>query len=177
MTDASTTQSPDDAHTETTDQLVFQNPVDRFPVVEAPKQDQPEPGLDADLEPKTDRGEFSYRGTGRLQGRRALITGADSGIGAAVAIAFAREGASVALNYLPDEEEDAQWVKGVIEKSGGTVALFPGDLTDRSFCEGLPDKAADALGGSTPWGTTPESRSRRRASRTSPTSSSRTPSR
>ncbi len=147
MTDASTTQSPDDAHTETTDQLVFQNPVDRFPVVEAPKQDQPEPGLDADLEPKTDRGEFSYRGTGRLTGRRALITGADSGIGAAVAIAFAKEGADVALNYLPDEEEDAQWVKGVIEKAGRKVVLLPGDLTDRTFCEELPDKAADALGG------------------------------
>ncbi len=78
------------------------------PEISPPKQDQPEPGLDADLEPKTDRGEESYRGTGRLEGRKALITGADSGIGAAVAIAFAREGADVALSYLPEEEEDAQ---------------------------------------------------------------------
>ncbi|RMB61870.1 SDR family oxidoreductase [Tessaracoccus antarcticus] len=136
----------DDAHTET-DQLVFQNPVTRYPSIEPPKQDQPEPGLDADLEPKTDRGEFSYRGTGRLEGRRALITGADSGIGAAVAIAFAKEGADVALNYLPAEEEDAQWVKGVIEKAGRTAVLLPGDLTDRTVCENLADKAAEGLGG------------------------------
>ena len=90
------------------DQLTFTNPVTRFPEITPPKQDQPEPGLDAELIPGTDRGEESYRGTGRLEGRRALITGADSGIGAAVAIAFAREGADVALNYLPQEEEDAQ---------------------------------------------------------------------
>lgn len=139
--------SADDADNETTDQLVLQNPVTRFPAVEPPKQDQPEPGLDADLTPKTDRGQHSYRGTGRLQGRRALITGADSGIGAAVAIAFAREGADVALNYLPDEEEDAQWVKGVIEEAGRKAFLLPGDLTDRSVCEQLPDRAAEKLGG------------------------------
>ena len=142
-----TPQSSDDANTEATDQLVFQNPVTRFPEIEPPKQDQPEPGLDAELEPKSDRGEFSYRGTGRLKGRRALITGADSGIGAAVAIAFAKEGADVALNYLPAEEEDAQWVKGVIEKAGRTAVLLPGDLTERAFCEELPGRAAEGLGG------------------------------
>lgn len=137
----------DDASREQTDQLTFQNPVTRYPSIEPPVQDQPEPGLDAELEPQTDRGEFSYRGTGRLEGRKALITGGDSGIGAAVAIAFAREGADVALNYLPDEEEDAQWVKGVVEKDGRTCVLIPGDLADRSFCESLPDKATDGLGG------------------------------
>ena len=139
--------NPDDAHRETTDQLSFQNPVTRYPAVEPPKQHQPEPGLDQELEPRTDRGEFSYRGTGRLEGRRALITGSDSGIGAAVAIAFAKEGADVALNYLPDEEPDAQVVKGIIEKAGRKAVLVPGDLTDRQFCESLADQAADGLGG------------------------------
>lgn len=72
-----------------TDQLTFQNPVDRYPKISPPKQDQPEPGFDEEIIPQTDHGETSYRGTGRLKGRKALITGADSGIGAAVAIAFA----------------------------------------------------------------------------------------
>lgn len=131
----------------TPDQLTFQNPVDRFPSITPPKQDQPEPGLDAELKPKADRGEQSYRGTGRLEGRRALITGSDSGIGAAVAIAFAREGADVALSYLPEEEEDAQHVKAVIEECGRRAFLFPGDLTDRDFCAELVEKAVQALGG------------------------------
>ena len=131
----------------TRDQLTFQNPVDRFPSITPPKQHQPEPGLDAELVPKADRGERSYRGTGRLEGRRALITGADSGIGAAVAIAFAREGADVALSYLPEEEEDAQRVKSVIEDSGRRAFLFPGDLTERRFCEELVEQAVQALGG------------------------------
>ena len=131
----------------TNDQLTFDNPVTRFEEISPPKQDQPEPGLDADLEPKTDRGEESYRGTGRLEGRKALITGADSGIGAAVAIAFAREGADVALSYLPEEEEDAQYVKGVIEDAGRKAYLFPGDLATREACATLVEEAVEALGG------------------------------
>ncbi|MGX1597201.1 SDR family oxidoreductase [Dietzia maris] len=136
-----------DADTETTDQLTFQNPATRYPSIEPPVQHQDEPGLDADLEPKADLGEHSYRGTGRLTGRRALITGGDSGIGAAVAIAFAREGADVAIHHLPDEEPDARAVAEIIEREGRTAALIPGDLTDRAFCESLADTAVERLGG------------------------------
>ena len=129
------------------DQLTFTNPVTRFPDITPPKQDQPEPGLDAELIPGTDRGEESYRGTGRLQGRRALITGADSGIGAAVAIAFAREGADIALNYLPQEEQDAQHIAEVIRTEGRTAVLLPGDLADANFCRRLVEDAVEGLGG------------------------------
>ncbi|WP_062950202.1 SDR family oxidoreductase [Brachybacterium sp. sponge] len=129
------------------DQLTFTNPVTRFPDITPPKQDQPEPGLDAELIPGTDRGEESYRGTGRLEGRRALITGADSGIGAAVAIAFAREGADVALNYLPQEERDAQRIAEVIRETGRTAVLLPGDLADPEFCPRLVEDAVEGLGG------------------------------
>lgn len=87
------------------------------------------------------------RGTGRLQGRRALITGADSGIGAAVAIAFAREGADIALNYLPQEERDAQHIAEVIRKEGRTAVLLPGDLADADFCRRLVEDAVKGLGG------------------------------
>lgn len=131
----------------TNDQYTFQNPVDRFPVITPPKQDQPEPGLDADLEPKTDRGEESYRGTGRLEGRKALITGADSGIGAAVAIAYAREGADVALAYLPEEEEDAQEIVRLIEAAGRKAVALPGDVRDAAYCSQLVSDAVEALGG------------------------------
>lgn len=131
----------------TTDQLTFTDPVTRFPDITPPKQHQPEPGLDAELIPGTDRGEQSYRGTGRLEGRRALITGADSGIGAAVAIAFAREGADVAMNYLPAEEEDARHVASVIEASGRRAVLLPGDLQDAELCAQLVEDAVHELGG------------------------------
>lgn len=134
-------------HTSLPDQLVFQNPVTRFPAISPPEQHQPEPGLDQKLIPQTDRGQHSYRGTGRLEGRKALITGADSGIGAAVAIAFAREGADVALSFLPEEEDDARFVAELIEDCGRVAVLLPGDLGDRGFCEQLPSRAASALGG------------------------------
>ncbi|RGE18856.1 SDR family oxidoreductase [Leucobacter sp. wl10] len=134
-------------HENSTDQLTFQNPVTRFPDISPPVQDQPEPGLDRELVPRTDRGRRSYRGTGRLEGRRALITGADSGIGAAVAIAFAREGADVALSYLPAEEADAQEIGAVIEETGRRAVLLPGDLSDRDACERLVADAVEALGG------------------------------
>ena len=129
------------------DQLSFQNPVDRFPEISPPKQDQPEPGLDTEIVPKADHGEESYRGTGRLEGRRALITGADSGIGAAVAIAFAREGADVALNFLEEEHEDAQHVIQTIRDSGRKAVPLPGDIRDKAFCSQLVEDAVRELGG------------------------------
>lgn len=129
------------------DQLSYNNPVTRFERIEPPKQNQPEPGLDADLVPQADIDAESYRGTGRLTGRKALVTGADSGIGAAVAVAFAREGADVALAYLPDEEQDAQRVAGIIEAEGRTAVMLPGDLADERYCTDLVDQAVKGLGG------------------------------
>ncbi|MDC3727380.1 MULTISPECIES: SDR family oxidoreductase [Rhodococcus] len=136
-----------DVHTNKTDQLKFQDPTTRYPSISPPKQDQPEPGLDADMVPKADIGEFSYRGTGRLEGRKALITGGDSGIGAATAIAFAREGADVAISYLPDEEPDAKNVARIISESGRKAVTLPGDLTDASFCTDVVNQAVEQLGG------------------------------
>lgn len=121
--------------------------MDRFPDISPPVQDQPEPGLDAGLIPGTDRGETSYRGTGRLEGRKALITGADSGIGAAVAIAFAREGADVALGYLPAEGEDAQHVCSLIRETGQKAVALPGDLADPQYCVQMVRDAVEQLGG------------------------------
>ena len=128
-------------------QLTLDNPVRRHPKISPPKQDQPEPGLDAKLEPRADHGEDSYVGTGRLKGRKALVTGGDSGIGAAVAIAFAREGADVAIAYLPAEEVDARKIISVIEAEGRVGIGLPGDLLDAGYRNLLVDQAAEKLGG------------------------------
>lgn len=106
-----------------------------------------EPGLDAELEDKADLGENTYRGTGRLQGRRALITGGDSGIGAATAIAFAREGADVAISYLPEEEVDAQRIASLILDAGVKALLLPGDIKNAEHCRDLVDKTVEEFGG------------------------------
>ncbi|MBD8061895.1 SDR family oxidoreductase [Oceanitalea stevensii] len=137
----------EDADTTRTDQLTFQNPVTRFPEITPPEQEQSEPGLQADMTPQPDIGEHSYRGTGRLVGRRALITGGDSGIGAAVAVAFAREGADVAINYLAAEEEDAQKVARIITETGRKAVLVPGDLTDATVCSDIVERTVAELGG------------------------------
>lgn len=129
------------------DQYTFTNPVELYSEIEPQKGHQKEPGLDADLVPQADLGEDTYRGTGRLTGRKALITGGDSGIGAATAIAFAREGADVALSYLPDEEEDAQRIAGILREAGATVLTLPGDLKDKDYCVGLVARAVEGLGG------------------------------
>lgn len=128
-------------------QLAHDDPTTRHPKVSPPEQDQPEPGLDVRTDPTPDIGLDSYVGRDRLQGRRALVTGGDSGIGAAVAIAFAREGADVAIAYLPAEEEDARRVVDAIEQAGRTAVALPGDLMDRDYRAGLVDAATDGLGG------------------------------
>jgi NAD(P)-dependent dehydrogenase (short-subunit alcohol dehydrogenase family) len=99
------------------------------------------------MQPPPDHGETSYVGSGRLAHRKALITGGDSGIGRAVAIAFAREGADVAINYLPQEEEDAKAVVDLIEKAGRRAVALPGDLRDAAFCRQLVQDAVQRLGG------------------------------
>ncbi|WP_454129105.1 SDR family oxidoreductase [Microbacterium aurum] len=131
----------------TRDQYTLTDPAKLYSDIEPHAQRQPEPGLDAKLDPKADLGEDSYRGTGRLTGRKALITGGDSGIGAATAIAFAREGADVAISYLPDEEQDAQRIADILRDAGVTVLTLPGDLKDAAYCRDLVAKTVDGLGG------------------------------
>ncbi|MFI8740321.1 SDR family oxidoreductase [Stutzerimonas zhaodongensis] len=110
-------------------------------------QPQPWPGLAEKMEPKPDHGETSYHGSNRLAGRKALITGGDSGIGRAAAIAFAREGADVAIGYLPDEEPDAQDVVRLIREAGRKAVALPGDIRDEAFCQRLVEQAVEGLGG------------------------------
>jgi NAD(P)-dependent dehydrogenase (short-subunit alcohol dehydrogenase family) len=125
----------------------MQNPLPKYPKPPFKQQSQPWPGLASKMDPKPDHGETSYRGSGRLAGRKALVTGGDSGMGRAAAISFAREGADVAINYLPEEDPDAQEVLQ-ITKSAGRVGLgIPGDLRDEAFCNQLVVEAVNGLGG------------------------------
>ena len=125
----------------------LQDPTKQYPTPKFEHQPQNVPGLEGKMSPKPDCGEESYHGSGRLPGRKALVTGGDSGIGRAAAIAFAREGADVAINYLPSEEEDARETMALIEKAGVKAFALPGDLSDESFATGLVQEAAKKLGG------------------------------
>lgn len=110
-------------------------------------QPQPWPGLQSKMDPVPDCGEKSYKGSGRLMGRKALITGGDSGMGRAAAIAYAREGADVAINYYPSEEPDAREVIALIRKAGRKAVAIPGDLREEAFCKQLVQRAISELGG------------------------------
>jgi NAD(P)-dependent dehydrogenase (short-subunit alcohol dehydrogenase family) len=128
-------------------QFEIQDPTKQYPAPKFPDQEQPVPGLAQKMDPKPDHGEESYKGLGRLMGRKALITGADSGIGRAVAIAFAREGADLAINYLPSEIPDAEEVVALIENAGRKAVPLPGDIQDESFCKQLVEYSRSALKG------------------------------
>ena len=129
-----------------TDQYSMQDPRKQYEELHIPAQTQPEPGLDAKLEPKADHGVETYRGSERLKGRKALITGADSGIGRAVAIAYAREGADIALSYLPTEQIDADETIKQIETAGRKAVAIPGDISDETFCGQLVEQAVREFG-------------------------------
>jgi NAD(P)-dependent dehydrogenase (short-subunit alcohol dehydrogenase family) len=123
------------------------NPVTKYPKPPFKGQSQPFPGLASQMDPRPDHGETSYKGSGRLAGRKALITGGDSGMGRAAAIAYAREGADVAINYLPAEEADAKEVIALIKAAGRKGVAIPGDLREEAFCQRLVAEAVRQLGG------------------------------
>ena len=123
------------------------DPRTKYPKPPFQEQTQPWPGLAGKMNPKPDHGETTYKGSGRLIGRKALITGGDSGMGRAAAIAYAREGADVAINYLPAEESDAREVIQLIKDAGRQGYAIPGDLRDRAFCQRLVAEAVQKLGG------------------------------
>lgn len=125
----------------------LENAARKYPRPPFAQQPQAWPGLASKMDPKPDHGETSYKGAGRLTGRRALITGGDSGMGRAAAIAYAREGADVAINYYPSEEPDAQAVVALIRAEGRKAVALPGDLRDEAFCTRLVADAVRQLGG------------------------------
>ncbi len=126
----------------------LKDPTEKYPRPPFPKQDQPTPGKEALLQPQADHGEESYKGSGKLQGKRAVITGGDSGIGRAIAIAFAREGADILISYLDDsEDEDANTTAKFIEAAGRKTVLVKGDIQEEAHCKLIIDTAVKELGG------------------------------
>src|SRR3954449_936416 len=125
----------------------LEDPRNKYPKPPFKEQSQPWPGLASKMDPRPDHGEKSYKGSGRLAGRKALVTGGDSGIGRAAAIAFAREGADVAINYLPAEEPDAKEVVDLIKAAGRKAVAIPGDIKDEKFCQQMVARALKELGG------------------------------
>lgn len=124
------------------------DPSEKYPKPPFPRQDQEAPGTEAGLQPKADHGEQSYRGSGKLEGKKAVITGGDSGIGRAVAIAFAREGADVLISYLDDsEDEDANITASLVEAAGRNAVLVKGDIQDEAHCQYIINTAVNAFGG------------------------------
>jgi NAD(P)-dependent dehydrogenase (short-subunit alcohol dehydrogenase family) len=130
-----------------TDRLKMQDPRHQYPKPPFPKQPQPVPGIAGHMDPRADHGETSYKGSDKLVGRKAFITGGDSGIGRAAAIAYAREGADVAISYLESEEADAREVIELIEAEGRKAVALPGDITNETWCKKLVDEAQASLGG------------------------------
>jgi NAD(P)-dependent dehydrogenase (short-subunit alcohol dehydrogenase family) len=132
---------------ETATAAPLQDPQTKYPKPPFQRQQQEWPGLASKMNPPPDHGETSYKGSGRLAGRKALITGGDSGMGRAAAIAYAREGADVAINYFPTEEPDAREVIALIKDAGRKALAIPGDLRDEAFCQRLVDEAVRGVGG------------------------------
>lgn len=116
------------------------------PTPPLPEQQQPMPGYTSRMDPRPDHGEKSYKGSGKLKGKKAVITGADSGIGRAVAIAYAREGADILISYL-EEQEDAEETRRLVEEAGRKAVLVAGDIQHASHCRAIIDKAVSELGG------------------------------
>jgi NAD(P)-dependent dehydrogenase (short-subunit alcohol dehydrogenase family) len=130
------------------DQHRQQDPTQQYPQPEYPEQDQRDqhPGFETEMQPEPDYGYETYRGMGRLEGKAAVITGGDSGIGRAVALAFAREGADVLFSYLSEEEPDAQETAQVVEESGKKAVKMPGDIAEESQCQALVQRAVEEFG-------------------------------
>src|ERR1700753_2125326 len=127
--------------------LSLQDPRVQYPGPPTKVEIQKAPATESAMSTKPDCGEKSYRGSGRLTGRKALVTGGDSGIGRAAAIAYAREGADVAIGFLPQEQVDAEEAAEFIRQAGGKSVMLPGDVSDESFCRRLVQGAVEQLGG------------------------------